>query len=65
MSDQKMNVKDVNPGKVVLDKFTNSLFTIKQIGKTPDGKDTYVKGLFVNDPDSEMQTRHINDIQEF
>jgi hypothetical protein len=59
-----MNLENVKAGKVVLDKFTDKLLTIKQVSKTPDGKDTYVKGLFVNDPDSTIQTRHINDIQE-
>jgi len=59
-----MNLENAKVGKVVIDTFTDSLFTIKQISKTPDEKDTYVKGLFVNDPNSTIQTRHIKDIQE-
>jgi hypothetical protein len=59
-----MNVDNVKIGNVVMDTWTNKLITIKQIDKTPDKKDTYVTGLFVNDPDSEKQVRHINDIQE-
>lgn len=65
MGDQKMDLENLNVGKVVMDKFTDNLLTIKEISKTPDQKDTYVRGNLVNDPKSEIQTRHINDIEEF
>lgn len=59
-----MNLENLKIGKVVLDKFTNNLLTIEKISKTPDEKDTYVRGKLVNDPNSEIQTRHINDIED-
>ena len=60
-----MDPENLKIGKVVLDKWTNNLFTIEDITKSFDEKDTYVRGKLVNDPNSENQIRHINDIEDY